>query len=62
MGAMAKPHNEKEHPGHLCVLVSNGKIDTLRNLCNEPEFICFNCGRVANSDKNLCNPMPIGKK
>jgi hypothetical protein len=50
-----------DHIGHLCVLVSKGKFDEIRELVNEPRFICFNCGRVANSDRNLCNPMPLGK-
>ncbi len=48
-----------EHGGHLCVLVSEKKFDEIRQLANEPKFICFNCGRVANAERNLCNPMPL---
>lgn len=48
-----------EHTGHLCVLVSEKKLDAIKDLVKNPQFICFNCGRVADSDKNLCNPMPI---
>jgi hypothetical protein len=47
------------HSGHLCVLVSEKKFDEVRQLVKEPQYICFNCGRVACSDKNLCNPMPL---
>jgi hypothetical protein len=47
-----------EHPGHICVLASQGKFDEIREFKREPLFICFNCGRVAHSEKNLCNPMP----
>ena len=48
-----------DHSGHLCVLVSEKKFDEIRKIVKEPQYICFNCGRVADSDSNLCNPMPI---
>ena len=46
-----------EHKGHLCVLASEELFDQIKELTKEPRYICFNCGRVADSDKNLCNPM-----
>ena len=48
-----------DHKGHLCVLASKGQFDKIKQLTKDPQFICFNCGRVADSDKNLCNPMPL---
>lgn len=54
-----KKCDEKEHKGHLCVLVSKGKFEEIKKLVTSPKFICFNCGRVADSNKNLCNPMPL---
>ena len=48
------------HKGHLCVLVSEKRFDDIRKLVKAPKVICFNCGRVADSKKNLCNPMPLG--
>ena len=48
-----------EHSGHLCVLVSQGQFQAVMQLAHAPRFICFNCGRVADCDVNLCNPMPI---
>ncbi|MDP6491186.1 MAG: hypothetical protein QGH42_12815 [Kiritimatiellia bacterium] len=48
-----------DHTGHLCVLVSQKNFTAIRELVKNPQFICFNCGRVADSEKNLCNPMPI---
>ncbi|MBN1268223.1 MAG: hypothetical protein JXB04_01430 [Kiritimatiellae bacterium] len=48
-----------DHKGHLCVLASKGMFDKIKELARDPQFICFNCGRVADSDKNLCNPMPL---
>jgi len=50
-----------DHGGHLCVLVSKKKFDEIRQLVKKPKFICFNCGRVADSDKSLCNPMPLNE-
>ena len=48
-----------DHSGHLCVLVSKKKIDEIKELVKKPQFICFNCGRVADSEKNLCNPVSL---
>ena len=48
-----------DHTGHLCVLASNDKFDEIKELVNDPQVLCFNCGRVANSEKNVCNPMPL---
>ncbi len=48
-----------EHQGHLCVLASKGLIDQIKGMTTKPRFICFNCGRVADCDVNLCNPMPL---
>ncbi len=50
-----------DHPGHMCVLVSEGKFDEIRDLVANPKFLCFNCGRVADNKVNLCNPMPLKK-
>ena len=47
------------HLGHLCVLASEGRFDEIKRVAKDPKFICFNCGRVADSEKNLCNPMPL---
>ena len=51
-----------DHKGHLCVLVSAKKFDKIRELVKAPQFICFNCGRAADSAGNLCNPMPLEDK
>jgi len=51
-----------DHKGHLCVLVSDGLFDRIRALVRNPRYICFNCGRVADSRENLCNPMPLEQK
>lgn len=55
--------NEKkcagDHKGHLCVLASAERFDEIKRLAKTPQFICFNCGRVADKAENLCNPMPL---
>ncbi len=48
-----------EHEGHLCVMASKGLFREIKQVARAPRFICFNCGRVADCDVNLCNPMPI---
>lgn len=48
-----------DHKGHLCVLVSEKKFEEIRLLVKNPQYICFNCGRVADVKDNLCNPMPL---
>jgi hypothetical protein len=58
---MSEPTCKGDHSGHLCVLVSEKKFDRIRELVRNPAYICFNCGRVADSEKNLCNPMPLDK-
>lgn len=51
--------DENKHKGHLCVLASKNKFDELQTLVKDPKFVCFNCGRVAHEEGNLCNPMPL---
>jgi len=46
----------------MCVLASNEEFEVIKEITQQPKFICFNCGRVADSDQNLCNPMSVSKK
>lgn len=48
-----------DHQGHICVLASKGLFDEIKKLTKTPQYICFNCGRVADLEQNLCNPMPL---
>jgi hypothetical protein len=48
-----------EHSGHICMLAGNKEFEKIKKLTKNPKFICFNCGRVADSKENLCNPMPL---
>ncbi len=48
------------HNHHLCYLVSQGfdlsDRDEYKALVSEPKYKCGHCGRLANSDENLCEP------
>ncbi|MGQ9509662.1 MAG: hypothetical protein ACUVTN_09730 [Thermodesulfobacteriota bacterium] len=48
-----------DHSGHICVLASQEKFEEIKAITKNPQFICFNCGRVADCEANLCNPMPL---
>ncbi len=58
MGDVKMPH--PGHEEHLCYLQNIGFLiknwDDYKNLIKNPKFICKACGRVADSDKNLCAP------
>jgi hypothetical protein len=60
-GEMAKKETKckGEHSGRICVLASSNKFDLIKEITRKPEHICFHCGRVEDSEKNLCNPMPL---
>ncbi len=52
-----KCKTQHDHVGHLCVLFAEGKMDALKQLVTNPQFMCFNCGRVADDalhDDGLC--------
>jgi len=54
---MAQTICKGNHEGHICMLASKEKFEEIKALTKNPKYICFNCGRVADSEKNLCNPM-----
>jgi ATP-dependent Clp protease ATP-binding subunit ClpA len=53
----------ESHGQHLCYIISQGfhlsDEEAYRNLVKAPKFKCQHCGRVANSDKNLCRPVTL---
>lgn len=48
---------------HLCYIVSQGfhlsNKEEYKAMVENPQFKCQHCGRVAGSDKNLCNPVKL---
>lgn len=57
--AMTEQKCTGDHKGHICLLASQQKFDEIKQLTTNPRYICFNCGRVADCENNLCNPMPL---
>ena len=57
-----KPHCSTYNQ-HLCYLASQGfdrtDPDEYLSLVSEPEFVCENCKRLANSNANLCKPVNL---
>ena len=53
--------NEKkctgEHSVHICELANQNKHEEITKLVKNPNYQCFNCGRVADLEKNLCYPI-----
>ena len=51
------------HDQHLCYVVSQGfhlsEPQDYHVMVIDPKFKCKHCGRVANSDDNLCEPTQI---
>ena len=63
---MAKTKNKMPHPGHdqhLCYLVNIGFMRSnpkeFKTLVKDAQYVCKNCGRVANNRDNLCNPVKM---
>ncbi len=50
-----------EHLQHICELVSKGDFGKIKELANAPNFMCVNCGRLADKNENLCNPLSLDK-
>ena len=48
-----------DHTCHLCTLAEKKLNAEIKPLVENPKFICFNCGRAANSEDRLCNPEPL---
>ena len=46
----------------MCALTCcpcNLDVEKIKPLVNDAKFICKACGRVANSEDNLCQPIPL---
>ena len=48
-----------DHSQHICELAGQGKFDEIKKLAKAPDFMCLNCGRLADKKENLCNPLSL---
>lgn len=53
----------ESHNQHLCYFLSQGlhltEPQQYEAMIQNPDFKCEHCGRVAKSDENLCEPVPL---
>jgi len=60
-------HNESctsdVHNEHLCFLMCEGfhykNKDAYKEMVQDAQYRCQNCGRTAKSEKNLCEPVAL---
>ncbi|MHB1007492.1 MAG: hypothetical protein ACYC3S_17895 [Chloroflexota bacterium] len=50
-------HEAEKHTQHLCYLAEHRQMANLASLVGNGQFICGQCGRVAASSDNLCDPI-----
>jgi hypothetical protein len=50
---------EEKHQDHICMLKCKGKAHKIKDLANTPNFACSICGEEANSEDNVCLPVPL---
>jgi hypothetical protein len=50
-------HEFEKHTQHLCYLAEHRQMADLASLVCDGRFICGQCGRVAGSSDNLCDPI-----
>lgn len=64
---MSKPdknpcQSPETHELHLCQLKKRGLSEDIALRANQPEFICHNCGLMANKAEDLCNCSSLPKR
>jgi len=48
-----------DHTKHLCQIAGTENFALIKKLAHQPDFMCMNCGRMADKSESLCNPMPM---
>ena len=46
-----------KHQDHVCAMAARADFQKVAEVAGKPEYVCMNCGRVADVSDNLCNPM-----
>jgi hypothetical protein len=55
-----KEHDPKKHEKHLCRLVEAGTtMSEYSRLAFKGNYLCKQCGRVANAEECLCEPVDM---
>jgi hypothetical protein len=45
----------------ICDLATEGKLNQIEELSQHPDYLCFTCGKLADREDNLCNPVDVSK-
>lgn len=48
-----------DHQIHICALAEQHKYQEIKELVEVPNYMCLNCGRVAQKPENLCSPIDL---
>lgn len=48
-----------DHQMHICALADQQKYQAIKELIETPNYMCLNCGRVAQKADSLCNPSDL---
>jgi hypothetical protein len=59
MGEDGKCCCEEKHKDHICILSRRGLALKVKTLTCNPNVVCEQCGLVANSEDNVCIPVPL---
>jgi hypothetical protein len=58
-GKNKKCHCRKRHEHHICELRAKGQTHAINLLIQNPNFACSLCGETADSDDDVCVPVPL---
>jgi len=50
---------KKRHEHHICELLAKGRTHAVNQLVQYPNFACGLCGATADSDDDVCVPVPL---
>jgi len=48
-----------KHRDHVCAMAARADFQQVAASAANPNYVCMNCGRVADVADNLCNPMAM---
>jgi len=48
-----------KHRNHMCAMAARADFQQVADSVKNPNFVCMNCGRVADVADNLCNPVAM---
>jgi len=45
----------------ICDLANEGKQAQINELSQHPDYLCFTCGRLADREESVCNPVDVSQ-